>query len=1195
MTETTYNITETQVSSFKIPDYDNGLQVEQNGTFSRNWIFNNSEYNKVISEFINVTGINQEELDSNGINSASSLEELRALQESLLLDDINVVEFDEIIDVDEIDDIELELFYELDETEKININEFSELLKKSGINLDSENVTKIFVILDKDSNGVLDSTEVMRFVNYFREKKVNQKRNKISQENTIKKISVNIDTRFRDDYYKTTSSAFDYEIPDVQKNVVNMKIGSLEVPMTNYTISSKLKNNKFLIISDSNTRIEEYDVSSSWRFHTQIGDISADYQYGTIRENTSITVTDISQAGVPGFLNGHGPSYSSTHEYNPGIIPIKKVTFETMDPPNGINPNDISTNYNPVKVLRINRETNLPSARDVPIGDLAYSRTRNGDIQYMGISTDTSFAHPETGDLQLYQEGEVPGTTTTETNTEVSNYTKIITTTNTIKKYYNFIRLRWCRWKEGVWNAYDGQYTNDQNQNKRYVIYSETKNDNPDRGGNLKKINVYSPRGNPRRTDVDFNNLTYVTGNAILPPYDCSMMHELTRETRKKKQIHLKALRFMRLEDNKEIHNFSPVKSAWLVTLPDGNYDEAFNNQEARFERIVNDAINVAIPGALDNFGNFAAIINPQDYDFINPNDTSKRNSVFMDENVRTHNISKCEPEFSFTIDRISKRSVFATPQFTYRDSSRKNVNVVSRITKVNKFTVREGQSGLRTTFGGPGDWSPHNYLHPRQGEPYPEMMALLSKSREPKIVTTPIKSNPKSIQTIKFNIDSYGNEDNVTNIQYKLGWMLGFRTAQYEVSQSQHDKTNLENAINDALENSEIAREQITSARRAILIELMPGALENLEAAESAGTVDVDLVNAIKAHSQNNRDASQEYINYNNSARSYVNTSATSQPGGYDFGSGSENEYFQIRNIAGVAANTAYHTLVPINAITQSFIIQYDTTTGDVIELAQNAVTIAEAEIGLYRNVLILKEAHDEILSEINNGTLQNIVIVDDIDFKTRAAAAANPWLPPLSLTETQAIPSSINSSTPIYKFKSSLSGNITVDLNSQTDITITNPNQFPAEIISNQEFEIHFNITTDNTYSGILITVTDILDNDSDTLTIPDFTVSDIFAPSITIVTSIGTTNNQNPQCEFTTNEGGTLRISSTSYSNLSYTYNSTTHNSNSTPPAITSGNHIITFNNLPQNTYSDVTITITDAANNVGSVTIPSFTIT
>ena len=48
MTETTYNITETQVSSFKIPDYDNGLQVEQNGTFSRNWIFNNSEYKVAI-------------------------------------------------------------------------------------------------------------------------------------------------------------------------------------------------------------------------------------------------------------------------------------------------------------------------------------------------------------------------------------------------------------------------------------------------------------------------------------------------------------------------------------------------------------------------------------------------------------------------------------------------------------------------------------------------------------------------------------------------------------------------------------------------------------------------------------------------------------------------------------------------------------------------------------------------------------------------------------------------------------------------------------------------------------------------------------------------------------------------------------------------------------------------------------------
>lgn len=1097
MTETTYDITESQVTSFKLPDYDNGLQVEQNGTFSQNWIFNNSEYNKVISGMININGVTNEELTGNGINSASSLEELRALQESLSFDDVDVVQFDEIIDVDEIDDIELEFFYELDDTEKININEFSELLKKSGITLDSENVSKIFVILDKDSNGVLDYTEVMRFVNYFREKKVNQKRNNISQENAIKKITVNIDTRFRDDYYKTTSSVFDYEIPDVQKNVVNMKIASIDMPMTNYTISSKLNNNKFLIISDSNTRIEEYDISSSWRFHTQIGDISADYQYGTIRENTSITVTDISQAGVPGFLNGHGPSYSSTHVYNPSIIPIKKVTFETMEPPNGINSNNISTNYNPVKVLRINRETNLPSAADVPIDDLSFQRTRNGVIQYMAISTDTSFAHPETGDLQLYQEGEVPGTTTTETNTEVSNYTKIITTTNTIKKYYNFIRLRWCRWKEGVWNAYDGQYTND--QHKKYVMYSETANDNPDQGSNLKKINVYSPRGNPRRTDVDFNNLTYVTGNAILPPYDCSMMYELTRETRKKKQIHLKALRFMRLEDNEEIHNFSPVKSAWLVTLPDGNYDEAFNNQEARFERIVNDAINVAIPGALDNLGNFAAIINPQDYDFINPYDTSKRNSVFMDENVRTHNISKCEPEFSFTIDRISKRSVFATPQFTYRDSFRKNVNIVSRITKVNKFTVREGQSGLRTTFGGAGDWSPDNYPMPRQGEPYPEMMALLSKSREPKMVTTPIKSNPKSIQTIKFNIDSYGNEDNVTNIQYKLGWMLGFRTAQYEVSQSQHDKTNLENAINDALKNSEIAREQITSARRAILNELMPGALENLEAAESAETVDLDLVNAIKAHSQNNRDISQEYVDYNNSASVYVNNLAVStNPGGYDFGTGSENEYFQIRNIADLAADTAYNTLVPINTTIQDFIIQNYTTTNDVIELAQNAISVAEAEIGIYRNALILKEAHDEILSEINNGTLQNIVIIDDIDFKNRAASAANPWLPPLSLTEIAAIPSSINSSTAIYKFKSSLSGTFTVDSNySETDISATTPNQFPAQIISNQETEIHFNITTNNTYSGIIITVTDILGNDSDTLTIPDFTVSDIFAP--------------------------------------------------------------------------------------------------
>ena len=57
--------------------------------------------------------------------------------------------------------------------------------------------------------------------------------------------SLNIDTRFRDNYLDTRSTDFIVDIPETFKKVVKMKLTSFEIPSTIYTISELNKNNFF--------------------------------------------------------------------------------------------------------------------------------------------------------------------------------------------------------------------------------------------------------------------------------------------------------------------------------------------------------------------------------------------------------------------------------------------------------------------------------------------------------------------------------------------------------------------------------------------------------------------------------------------------------------------------------------------------------------------------------------------------------------------------------------------------------------------------------------------------------------------------------------------------------------------------------------------------------------------------------------
>jgi hypothetical protein len=63
--------------------------------------------------------------------------------------------------------------------------------------------------------------------------------------------AVNIDSRFRPNYYKTTSTKYAMTLPAIQKRVVKMTVGSLEIPMTYHAIAHTLGNNMCLIFENA--------------------------------------------------------------------------------------------------------------------------------------------------------------------------------------------------------------------------------------------------------------------------------------------------------------------------------------------------------------------------------------------------------------------------------------------------------------------------------------------------------------------------------------------------------------------------------------------------------------------------------------------------------------------------------------------------------------------------------------------------------------------------------------------------------------------------------------------------------------------------------------------------------------------------------------------------------------------------------
>lgn len=112
---------------------------------------------------------------------------------------------------------------------------------------------------------------------------------------TIKK-NLNIDSRFRDNYYSTSSTNFNINLPTNFDNVLQIQLNCIEIPTTYYTISKQYGNNFFTInvidvagvsnIQVINIQNGNYSQEDMMRYiNTQLINLGAPFSYVSFQTN----------------------------------------------------------------------------------------------------------------------------------------------------------------------------------------------------------------------------------------------------------------------------------------------------------------------------------------------------------------------------------------------------------------------------------------------------------------------------------------------------------------------------------------------------------------------------------------------------------------------------------------------------------------------------------------------------------------------------------------------------------------------------------------------------------------------------------------------------------------------------------------------------------------------------------------------
>ena len=75
--------------------------------------------------------------------------------------------------------------------------------------------------------------------------------------------NIHLNTKFRDDYFNTSSSNFKYTFSETLENVVSVKLRSISVPNSWSLFSEERGNNKFYIQEEEDTQADTYTIGNA--------------------------------------------------------------------------------------------------------------------------------------------------------------------------------------------------------------------------------------------------------------------------------------------------------------------------------------------------------------------------------------------------------------------------------------------------------------------------------------------------------------------------------------------------------------------------------------------------------------------------------------------------------------------------------------------------------------------------------------------------------------------------------------------------------------------------------------------------------------------------------------------------------------------------------------------------------------------
>jgi len=128
----------------------------------------------------------------------------------------------------------------MDQLRKLNIQR-----KRETYELTYETMNPIVQVDDHIVQNKKETVFLTSFPSNYVAGKMNPLNNRIIRQ------TLNIDSRFRDNYYAYSSANFHYDLPLIIKNVVSLQLASMDFPCTFYNVNNNFNNNYFILIIGS--------------------------------------------------------------------------------------------------------------------------------------------------------------------------------------------------------------------------------------------------------------------------------------------------------------------------------------------------------------------------------------------------------------------------------------------------------------------------------------------------------------------------------------------------------------------------------------------------------------------------------------------------------------------------------------------------------------------------------------------------------------------------------------------------------------------------------------------------------------------------------------------------------------------------------------------------------------------------------